>query len=65
MVALVCEPTVRLLHNAVIEPKGGGFAEKDAWNLMASSDEWFGPVQAEVRPDGAVWVADKLTASDL
>ena len=25
---------------------------------MASSDEWFGPVQAEVGPDGAVWVAD-------
>ncbi len=57
-IALVCEPTVRLLHNAVIEPKGAGFAEKDGWNLMASSDEWFGPVHAEVGPDGAVWVAD-------
>ncbi len=56
--ALVCEPTVRLLHNAIIEPKGAGFVEKDNWNLMASSDEWFGPVQAEVGPDGAVWVAD-------
>ncbi|MEO6914223.1 MAG: PVC-type heme-binding CxxCH protein [Chitinophagaceae bacterium] len=56
--AFVCEPTVRLLHNAIIEPKGAGFAEKDGWNLMASSDEWFGPVQAEVGPDGAVWVAD-------
>ena len=56
--AFVCEPTVRLLHNAIIEPKGAGFVEKDDWNLMASSDEWFGPVQAEVGPDGAVWVAD-------
>ncbi|GEO07793.1 PVC-type heme-binding CxxCH protein [Segetibacter aerophilus] len=56
--AFVCEPTVRLLHNALIEPKGAGFVEKDKWNLMASSDEWFGPVQAEVGPDGAVWVAD-------
>jgi putative membrane-bound dehydrogenase-like protein len=56
--AFVCEPTVRLLHNALIEPKGAGFAEKDKWNLMASSDEWFAPVQAEVGPDGAVWVAD-------
>jgi putative membrane-bound dehydrogenase-like protein len=56
--AFVCEPTVRLLHNAAIEPKGSGFVEKDNWNLMASSDEWFGPVQAEVGPDGAVWVAD-------
>ena len=25
---------------------------------MASSDEWMGPVHAEVGPDGAVWVAD-------
>lgn len=56
--AFVCEPTVRLVHNAVIEPKGSGFTEKDNWNLMASSDEWFAPVQAEVGPDGAVWVAD-------
>lgn len=56
--AFVCEPTVRLLHNAIIEPKGSGFAEKDNWNMMASSDEWFGPVHAEVGPDGALWVAD-------
>ncbi|MDB5247308.1 MAG: rane-bound dehydrogenase domain protein [Segetibacter sp.] len=56
--AFICEPTVRLLHSAIIEPKGAGFVEKDNWNLMASSDEWFGPVQAEVGPDGAVWVAD-------
>ena len=57
-VGFVCEPTVRLLHNALIEPKGAGFAEKDDWNLLASSDEWFAPVHAEVGPDGAVWVAD-------
>jgi len=57
-IALVTEPTVRLIHNAIIEPDGAGFKEKDGWNLMASSDEWFGPVHAEVGPDGAVWVAD-------
>jgi len=57
-IALISEPTVRLLHNAIIEPKGAGFIEKDGWNLLASSDEWVAPVQAEVGPDGAVWVAD-------
>lgn len=57
-IAFVNEPTVRLVHNAVIEPDGAGFKEKDGWNLMASSDEWFGPVQAQTGPDGAVWVAD-------
>ncbi|WP_341835764.1 PVC-type heme-binding CxxCH protein [Chitinophaga pollutisoli] len=57
-VAFINEPTVRLVHNAVIEKDGAGFKEKDGWNLMASSDEWFGPVHAETGPDGAVWVAD-------
>lgn len=57
-VAMVTEPTIRLVHNAIIEPDGAGFKEKDGWNFMASSDEWFGPVQAEVGPDGNVWIAD-------
>ena len=57
-VAFICEPTVRLIHNAVVEPKGAGFAEHDGWNMLASSDEWVGPVHAEVGPDGALWVAD-------
>ncbi len=57
-VAFVTEPTVRLVHNAVIEPDGAGFKEHDGWNLVASSDEWFGPVHAEVGPDGAVWILD-------
>ncbi|MBF9254608.1 ThuA domain-containing protein [Pontibacter sp. 172403-2] len=57
-IAFVNEPTVRLTHKAIIEPDGAGFTEKDGWNFMASSDEWFGPVQAQVGPDGAVWIAD-------
>jgi len=57
-IAFVTEPTVRLIHHAVIEPDGAGFKEHDGWNLVASSDEWFGPVHAEVGPDGAVWILD-------
>ncbi|WP_079716363.1 PVC-type heme-binding CxxCH protein [Parapedobacter luteus] len=57
-VAFVTEPTVRLVHNALIEPDGAGFKEHDGWNLVASSDEWFGPIHAEVGPDGAVWILD-------
>lgn len=57
-IAFVSEPTIRLTHQAILEPDGAGFVEKDGWNLLASSDEWFGPVQAEVGPDGAVWIAD-------
>jgi putative membrane-bound dehydrogenase-like protein len=57
-IAFVCEPTGRLVHQAVMEPSGSGYIEKDGWNLMSSNDEWMGPVHAEVGPDGAVWVAD-------
>lgn len=57
-VAFVAEPTMRLVHNAIIEPDGAGFKESDGWNLTASSDEWYGPVQSQVGPDGAVWIAD-------
>jgi putative membrane-bound dehydrogenase-like protein len=57
-IALVCEPTGKLLHRAIIEPQGAGYSERDGGNLLASSDEWVGPVHAEVGPDGAVWVLD-------
>ncbi len=57
-IALVNEPTGNLLHRAVLEKDGSGYAEKDGWNLMASADEWASPIAAEVGPDGAVWVLD-------
>jgi len=57
-IAFVAEPTGRVLHNAIIEPNGSGFKEKNGFNILASSDEWFSPVHAEVGPDGAVWIAD-------
>lgn len=57
-IALVCEPTGHLLHQAIIEKDGAGFKEKDGWNLLASADEWVSPVQASVGPDGAVWILD-------
>lgn len=57
-IAFVAEPTGRVLHNAIINPEGSGFKEKNGFNILASSDEWFSPVHAEVGPDGALWVAD-------
>lgn len=57
-IAFVCEPTGRIIHRAVLEKNGSGFEEKDGWNFTASADEWFGPVHAEVGPDGALWVLD-------
>lgn len=57
-IAFVAEPTGRVLHKAVINAEGSGFKEKNGFNILASSDEWFSPVHAEVGPDGALWVAD-------
>lgn len=57
-IAFVAEPTGRVLHNAIIESEGSGFKEKNGFNILASSDEWFSPVHAEVGPDGALWIAD-------
>tara|TARA_R110002020_G_scaffold184120_1_gene380959 strand:- start:49284 stop:52829 length:3546 start_codon:yes stop_codon:yes gene_type:complete len=57
-IGFVAEPTGRVLHNVELQQKGAGYTEKNGFNLLASSDEWFSPVHAEVGPDGAVWVAD-------
>jgi len=57
--AFVTEPTGRLVHNIRLEQQGAGFKEVgDGWNLLVSADEWAGPIQAEVGPDGVVWVTD-------
>jgi putative membrane-bound dehydrogenase-like protein len=58
-VAFVNEPTGRVIHKAVLQQNGAGFKEDgDGWNILTSADEWAGPVQAEVGPDGALWVVD-------
>ncbi len=58
-VAFVTEPTGRIIHRVALQQKGSGFIEDgDDWNLLTSADDWAGPIQAEVGPDGAVWVAD-------
>lgn len=58
-IAFVTEPTGRLIHRSVLQQVGSGFKEEgDGWNIFVSADEWAGPVQAEVGPDGAVWVTD-------
>jgi putative membrane-bound dehydrogenase-like protein len=57
-IGFVNEPTGRVIHRAILQPDGSGFKEQDGWNFLASADEWMGPVQAEVGPDGALWVSD-------
>ena len=57
-IAFITEPTAHLVGQAVMEKQGASFVARDGWNLFAGSEEWVAPVQAQVGPDGAVWVAD-------
>src|SRR5262249_48037659 len=56
--AFVAEPTGHLLATFVIQPDGASYRSRNAWNLLASDDEWSAPIMAEVGPDGQVWVID-------
>jgi putative heme-binding domain-containing protein len=56
--AFVAEPTGHLLATFTVQPKGADFASRNAYNLLASDDEWSSPIMAEVGPDGCVWVID-------
>jgi putative membrane-bound dehydrogenase-like protein len=58
-VAFVTEPTGRLIHKNIMAPRGSGFKEDgDGWNMFVSADEWAAPIQAEVGPDGSLWITD-------
>jgi len=58
-VAFVNEPTGRVIHRTVLQQNGAGFKEAgDGWNMLTSADEWAGPIQAEVGPDGSLWIVD-------
>jgi hypothetical protein len=47
------------VHRVDLKQQGAGFEENgDGWNMLASADEWAGPIQAEVGPDGALWITD-------
>jgi hypothetical protein len=56
--AFVCEPTGHLVDTFLIGRSGAEFNSRNAWNLLASDDEWTAPIVAEVGPDGNVWVID-------
>ena len=56
--AFVTEATGHLIATFMLREDGSGFRSKNSWNLLASDDEWSGPIMAEVGPDGNVWIID-------
>jgi len=61
--ALICEPVHNLVTRLVLEPQGATFAGRRAADeqrseFLASTDNWFRPVQVRTGPDGALWIVD-------
>ncbi len=56
--AFIGGPTGNLLGMYENTRNGTGYAATNRSNLVASADEWFSPVAAEVGPDGNLWMAD-------
>ncbi len=57
-IAFVAGPTGNLLGMYRIDKEGSGYKAKNAFSFLASADEWASPIQAEVGPDGNLWVSD-------
>ena len=56
--AFVAGPTGNLLGMFDTSRDGAGYKSKNVFQLVASADEWFSPVAAEVGPDGNLWISD-------
>jgi len=56
--AFISEPTGHLTATMTLKPNGTSFKADYGWNLVASDDEWVAPIDAQVGPDGHMWVID-------
>ncbi|MEC5125311.1 PVC-type heme-binding CxxCH protein [Verrucomicrobiales bacterium BCK34] len=56
--AFIAGPTGNLLGRFDLKKKEHHYTATNAYPFLASADEWFSPVAAEVGPDGNLWIAD-------
>ncbi|HLJ96920.1 MAG TPA: PVC-type heme-binding CxxCH protein, partial [Gemmataceae bacterium] len=61
--AFVCEPVNLLLHRLILSPRGSTFSggragDETKSEFLASTDNWFRPVQVRTGPDGCLWIVD-------
>ncbi|AWM38073.1 Neutral/alkaline non-lysosomal ceramidase [Gemmata obscuriglobus] len=57
----VCDPANNLVHRELLRENGAAFKAVRAYEdreFLASTDNWFRPVQLSVGPDGAMYVLD-------
>src|SRR5205814_9905976 len=57
----MCDPANNLIHRDKLVPGGAAFVAKRAdadCEFLASTDNWFRPVNLTIGPDGALYVVD-------
>lgn len=59
----VCDPANNLIHRSLLERRGSEYiAQRPAVNekseFLASTDQWFRPMNLSVGPDGSIYVVD-------
>ena len=60
-----CDPTANLIHEEVLQPRGGTFvatSPQKGMEFLATKEEWFRPVSLTSGPDGALYVVDMCRA---
>ena len=63
--AFACEPVHNLVHQSLLARSGSTFLAKSArekTEFLASTDNWFRPVNLTIGPDGALYVVDMYRA---
>ncbi|MCS7045281.1 MAG: HEAT repeat domain-containing protein [Gemmataceae bacterium] len=63
--AFTCDPTGNLVHQEILEQRGGSFVSrpaKEGVEFLASPDDWFRPVFLTHGPDDALYVVDMYRA---
>lgn len=63
--AFTCEPTGNLIHQEILEQRGGSFVSHPAQKgveFLATPDDWFRPVFLTHAPDDAMYVVDMYRA---
>ena len=58
-----CEPSLNIVHRCVLQRHGAGYRGERAANeqqseFLASTDQWFRPMNLRVGPDGALYIVD-------
>jgi len=58
-----CEPSLNIIHRAVLNRDGAGYKasrapEEIESEFLASTDQWFRPVNLRIGPDGALYIVD-------